>query len=73
MCEQVCEIGPHPNVSFKTLADPSHRFSGLTSLLAVCFGGFYLWKVLRFSQGIAKLWRMHEFFTQLLEVSEVQI
>ncbi|EGG01953.1 uncharacterized protein MELLADRAFT_49970, partial [Melampsora larici-populina 98AG31] len=49
------------------------RFSGLTSSLVLCFGGFYVWKVLRFSQDIAKLWQMHEFFSNLLEVSEVEI
>ncbi|KAH9812386.1 autophagy protein Apg9-domain-containing protein [Melampsora americana] len=49
------------------------RFSGLTSSLVLCFGGFYVWKVLRFSQDIAKLWQMHEFFANLLEVSEVEI
>ncbi|KAG0142199.1 hypothetical protein CROQUDRAFT_50622 [Cronartium quercuum f. sp. fusiforme G11] len=49
------------------------RFSGLTSLLVLCFGGFYIWKVLRFTQDIAKLWQMHEFFTHLLDVSEVEV
>lgn len=47
------------------------RFSGVMSTVVLCFGGFYIWKVMRFSQDIAKLWQMHEFFAHLLEVSEV--
>ncbi|KAI8460130.1 autophagy protein Apg9-domain-containing protein, partial [Phakopsora pachyrhizi] len=49
------------------------RFSGLTLILFLGCGGFYLWKVFSFSQEIAKLWQMHEFFTELLEVSEADI
>lgn len=49
------------------------KSSGLTLLLILGFSGYYSWRVLRFGQEISKLWKMHEFFTELLEVSESDV
>ncbi|KAH9447897.1 hypothetical protein MJO28_011440 [Puccinia striiformis f. sp. tritici] len=49
------------------------RFSGLTLLLVLAFSGYYSWRVLKFGHEISKLWKMHEFFTELLEVTEADI
>jgi len=49
-----------------------NRFSGLTTLLVVTFAVFYSWRVIRFGMGVRKLWEMHEFYTELLEVPEVR-
>ncbi|KAA1135852.1 autophagy protein atg9 [Puccinia graminis f. sp. tritici] len=49
------------------------RFSGLSLLLVLAFSGYYSWRVLKFGQEISNLWKMHEFFTELLEVSEADI
>ncbi|KNZ51324.1 hypothetical protein VP01_39g3 [Puccinia sorghi] len=49
------------------------RFSGLTLLLVLAFSGYYSWRVLKFGHEISNLWKMHEFFTELLEVSEADI
>lgn len=32
---------------------------------------FYAWRVVRFGMGVRRLWEMHEFYTELLEVPEV--
>lgn len=47
------------------------RLSGFTLLLALTFAFFYLWRVVRFSLGVRRLWEMHEFYTELLDVPEV--
>ncbi|PLW39992.1 hypothetical protein PCANC_11549 [Puccinia coronata f. sp. avenae] len=49
------------------------RFSGLTLLLVLNFSGYYSWRVFKFGHEISNLWKMHEFFTELLEVSEADI
>ncbi|KAM0789914.1 hypothetical protein ACM66B_006755 [Microbotryomycetes sp. NB124-2] len=49
------------------------RFSGLTLLMTVSVGAFYMWRVIRFGLGVRKLWEMHEFYTELLEVPENDI
>ncbi|GAA5902427.1 hypothetical protein JCM6882_002750 [Rhodosporidiobolus microsporus] len=49
------------------------RMSGFTLLLALTFAFFYLWRVVRFSLGVRRLWEMHEFYTELLEVPEGDI
>ncbi|KAK4048677.1 autophagy protein atg9 [Microbotryomycetes sp. JL201] len=49
------------------------RFSGLTLLITASVGTFYLWRVIRFGLGVRKLWEMHEFYTELLEVPENDI
>ncbi|GAA5833704.1 hypothetical protein JCM11251_003209 [Rhodosporidiobolus azoricus] len=49
------------------------RMSGFTLLLALTFAFFYLWRVVRFSFGVRRLWEMHEFYTELLEVPEGDI
>lgn len=51
----------------------SRSFSGITLLLFISFAAFYGWRVIRFSLGVRKLWEMHEFYTELLEVPEVNI
>ncbi|BGP20513.1 hypothetical protein JCM10213_007671 [Rhodosporidiobolus nylandii] len=49
------------------------RMSGFTLLLTLAFAFFYLWRVVRFSLGVRRLWEMHEFYTELLEVPESDI
>ncbi|SCV74760.1 BQ2448_7789 [Microbotryum intermedium] len=49
------------------------RFSGLTFLVAISFTIFYCWRIVRFGMGVGKLWEMHEFFTELLEIPENDI
>ncbi|KAK4054015.1 autophagy protein atg9 [Microbotryomycetes sp. JL221] len=49
------------------------RFSGLTLFLVTSVGAFYLWRVVRFGLGVRKLWEMHEFYAELLEVPENDI
>ncbi|SGY82053.1 BQ5605_C009g05542 [Microbotryum silenes-dioicae] len=49
------------------------RFSGLTFLIAVSFTAFYCWRIVRFGMDVGKLWEMHEFFTELLEIPENDI
>ncbi|KAM0748760.1 APG9-domain-containing protein [Meredithblackwellia eburnea MCA 4105] len=49
------------------------RFSGLTFLLVISFSAFYSWRVVSFGLGVRKLWSMHEFYTELLEVPENDI
>ncbi|SCZ97968.1 BZ3500_MvSof-1268-A1-R1_Chr3-3g06490 [Microbotryum saponariae] len=49
------------------------RFSGFTFLIAVSFTAFYFWRIVRFGMGVGKLWEMHEFFTELLEIPENDI
>jgi autophagy-related protein 9 len=39
--------------------------------LFLSFSSFYLWRVVRFGLGVRKLWEMHEFFAELLEIPEV--
>lgn len=48
-----------------------NRFSGLTLLLVLSFSSFYVWRVIRFGMGVRKLWEMHEFYAELLEIPEV--
>ncbi|GAA5997659.1 autophagy protein ATG9 [Rhodotorula paludigena] len=49
------------------------RMSGFTLLLFITFAAFYAWRVVRFGIGVRKLWEMHEFYTELLEVPEGDI
>ncbi|GAA6017488.1 hypothetical protein JCM10207_008244 [Rhodosporidiobolus poonsookiae] len=49
------------------------RLSGFTLLLVLTFACFYAWRVVRFSLGVRRLWEMHEFFSELLEVPENDI
>lgn len=49
------------------------RFSGLTFVLVVSFTSFYFWRVVRFGMGVRKLWSMHEFYAELLDVPEVRL
>ncbi|GAA5868016.1 hypothetical protein JCM8547_000782 [Rhodosporidiobolus lusitaniae] len=49
------------------------RLSGFTLLLVLAFASFYAWRVVRFSLGVRRLWEMHEFHTELLEVPEGDI
>lgn len=46
--------------------------SGFTLLLFVVLAAFYAWRVVRFGMGVRRLWEMHEFYTELLEVPEVR-
>lgn len=46
-------------------------FSGLTLLLALTLGAFYFSRVVKFGMMVRKLWEMHEFYTELLEIPEV--
>jgi len=46
-------------------------FSGMTLLVALIFGAFYFSRVIKFGLMVRKLWEMHEFYTQLLEIPEV--
>ena len=59
------------NSSRGPLIERLHSFSGLTFILFVSFTSFYLWRVVRFGMGVRKLWEMHEFFGELLDVPEV--
>ncbi|BGP43795.1 autophagy protein atg9 [Rhodotorula kratochvilovae] len=49
------------------------RLSGFTLLLFIAFVAFYAWRVVRFGMGVRRLWDMHEFYTELLEVPESDI
>ena len=49
------------------------RLSGFTLLVFIAFVGFYALRVVRFGMGIRRLWEMHEFYTELLEVPEVRL
>ncbi|BGP03722.1 autophagy protein atg9 [Rhodotorula toruloides] len=49
------------------------RMSGFTLLLFIAFAAFYAWRVVRFGMGVRRLWDMHEFYTELLEVPESDI
>ncbi|GAA6024204.1 hypothetical protein JCM11491_001284 [Sporobolomyces phaffii] len=49
------------------------RLSGFTFLFFVLFVGFYAWRVAEFGLELKKLWEMHEFYTELLEVPEDDI
>ncbi|GAA5905963.1 hypothetical protein JCM5296_001302 [Sporobolomyces johnsonii] len=49
------------------------RLSGFTLLLFISFAAFYAWRIVRFSLGVRRLWEMHEFYTELLEVPENDI
>lgn len=49
----------------------SDRFSGLTLVLFISFTTFYVYRVITFGLGVKKLWHMHEFFSELLEIPEV--
>ncbi|GAA6053888.1 hypothetical protein JCM3770_005318 [Rhodotorula araucariae] len=49
------------------------RLSGFTLLLFIAFVAFYAWRVVRFGLGVRRLWDMHEFYTELLEVPESDI
>ncbi|GAA5965569.1 hypothetical protein JCM21900_005159 [Sporobolomyces salmonicolor] len=49
------------------------RLSGFTLLLFISFAAFYAWRIVRFSLGVRKLWEMHEFYTELLDVPENDI
>ncbi|GAA5871380.1 hypothetical protein JCM3774_005584 [Rhodotorula dairenensis] len=49
------------------------RLSGFTLLVFLAFAGFYALRVVRFGMGIRKLWEMHEFYAELLEVPESDI
>ncbi|GAA6024138.1 hypothetical protein JCM8202_004269 [Rhodotorula sphaerocarpa] len=49
------------------------RLSGFTLLVFVAFVAFYAWRVVRFGMGVRRLWEMHEFYTELLEVPESDI
>ncbi|GAA5982646.1 hypothetical protein JCM10908_006731 [Rhodotorula pacifica] len=49
------------------------RLSGFTLLVFIAFAGFYALRVVRFGMGIRRLWEMHEFYTELLEVPESDI
>lgn len=55
----------------EAMLNRSDRFSGLTLILFLSFTSFYLWRVVSFGLGVRKLWEMHEFFGELLEVPEV--
>lgn len=48
-----------------------NRLSGFSFLFFVLFVGFYAWRVAEFGLEVKKLWEMHEFYTELLEVPEV--
>ncbi|GAA5912920.1 autophagy protein ATG9 [Sporobolomyces salmoneus] len=49
------------------------RLSGFSFLAFVLFVGFYAWRVAEFGLEVRKLWEMHEFYTELLEVPEDDI
>ena len=49
------------------------RLSGSTFLLFVLFIAFYAWRVAEFGLEVKKLWEMHEFYTELLDVPEVSL
>jgi len=46
--------------------------SGFTLLVFIIVAVFYAWRVVRFGMGVRRLWEMHEFYTELLEVPEVR-
>lgn len=43
----------------------------MTLLLALIFGAFYFSRVIKFGLTVRRLWEMHEFYTELLEIPEV--
>ena len=49
------------------------RLSGSTFLLFALFIAFYAWRVAEFGLEVKKLWEMHEFYTELLDVPEVSL
>ncbi|KPV73033.1 uncharacterized protein RHOBADRAFT_17299 [Rhodotorula graminis WP1] len=49
------------------------RMSGFTLLVFIIVAAFYAWRVVRFGMGVRRLWEMHEFYTELLEVPESDI
>jgi len=46
--------------------------SGFSFIFFILFVGFYVWRVAEFGLEVKKLWEMHEFYTELLEVPEVR-
>jgi hypothetical protein len=46
--------------------------SGFSFIFFILFVGFYIWRVAEFGLEVKKLWEMHEFYTELLEVPEVR-
>ncbi|KAH8928416.1 APG9-domain-containing protein [Atractiella rhizophila] len=47
-----------------------NRLSGFTLLLVLAFALFYIQRVVSFGFGVRKLWEMHDFFQELLEIPE---
>jgi autophagy-related protein 9 len=45
----------------------------LTLVFVLSFAAFYSWRVLRFTRAVSQLWRMHEFFQELLGIPESDI
>lgn len=63
----------HIQVLIRTRYLATRRFSGLTLLLVIAFGAFYLSRLVEFGLGVRRLWDMHEFYAELLEIPEVRV
>ena len=47
------------------------KFHPTTLLLVLCFSAAYAWRVIQFGKLVGRLWEMHEFFEELLNIPEV--